>query len=82
MFVMFLSKFELMYYSSDYLINFDRLPEIKFIKSERRTLMASIKKYYLKKAKQYRYEVFISNGINPGTGKQNKIHKNNCKTQC
>lgn len=42
--------------------------------------MASIKKYYLKKAKQYRYEVFISNGINPGTGKQNKIHKKGFKT--
>ena len=37
--------------------------------------MASIKKYYLKKAKQYRYEVFISNGINPGTGKQKTLIK-------
>ncbi len=29
--------------------------------------MASIKKYYLKKSKEYRYEVYISNGIDPGT---------------
>lgn len=47
---------------------------------ERRIPMASIKKYYLKKTKQYRYEVFVSNGINPGTGKQNKIHKKGFKS--
>ena len=47
---------------------------------ERRILVASIKKYYLKKTKQYRYEVFVSNGINPGTGKQNKIHKKGFKS--
>ena len=42
--------------------------------------MASIKKYYLKTSKQYRYEVFVSNGINPGTGKQIKIHKKGFKS--
>ena len=37
--------------------------------------MASIKKYYLKKTKQYRYEVFISNGINPEQENKTKYTK-------
>ncbi len=41
--------------------------------------MASIKKYYLKKSKEYRYEVYISNGIDPGTKLQKKIHKKGFK---
>ncbi|MDT2671723.1 tyrosine-type recombinase/integrase [Enterococcus dongliensis] len=36
--------------------------------------MASIKPYNLKSG-ELRYEVFISNGIDPGTKRQNKIHK-------
>lgn len=36
--------------------------------------MASIKAYILKNG-QLRYEYFVSNGRNPGTGKQNRIHK-------
>lgn len=36
--------------------------------------MASIKSYTLKNG-QLRYEYFVSNGRNPGTGKQNRIHK-------
>ncbi|EOS7751452.1 site-specific integrase, partial [Enterococcus hirae] len=42
--------------------------------------MASIKKYYLKKSKEYRYEVYISNGIDPGTKLQKKIHKKGFKS--
>lgn len=36
--------------------------------------MASIKSYTLKNG-ELRYEYFVSNGRNPGTGKQNRIHK-------
>ena len=36
--------------------------------------MASIKPYNLKNG-ELRYEVFISNGVDPGTKRQNKIHK-------
>lgn len=36
--------------------------------------MASIKSYTLKSGAK-RYEVYVSNGINPGTGRQNKLHK-------
>jgi integrase len=36
--------------------------------------MASIKAYTLKNG-ELRYEYFVSNGRNPGTGKQNRIHK-------
>ena len=42
--------------------------------------MASIKKYYLKKSKDYRYEVYVSNGIDPGTKLQRKIHKKGFKS--
>lgn len=41
--------------------------------------MASIKPYSLKNGSQ-RYEVFVSNGINPGTKRQNKIHKKGFKS--
>ena len=42
--------------------------------------MASIKKYYLKKSKDYRYEVYVSNGIDPGTKLQRKINKKGFKS--
>lgn len=42
--------------------------------------MASIKKYYLKKSNALRYEVYISNGIDPGTSLQKKIHKKGFKS--
>lgn len=41
--------------------------------------MASIKPYQLKSGAK-RYEVYVSNGINPGTGRQNKIHKSGFKS--
>nr|DAV18251.1 MAG TPA: Integrase [Caudoviricetes sp.] len=41
--------------------------------------MASIKPYKLKSG-VLRYEVFVSNGINPGTKRQNKIHKRGFKS--
>lgn len=41
--------------------------------------MASIKSYTLKNGKK-RYEIYVSNGLNPGTGKQEKIHKMGFKT--
>ncbi len=41
--------------------------------------MASIKKYYLKKSKEYRYEVYISNGIDPGTKLQKRFIKKGLK---
>lgn len=41
--------------------------------------MASIKPYNLKTG-ELRYEVFISNGIDPGTKRQNKIHKKGFKS--
>lgn len=42
--------------------------------------MASIKPYTLKKSGETRYEVFISNGINSGTGRQEKVHKKGFKS--
>lgn len=42
--------------------------------------MASIKPYTLKRSGKLRYEVYVSNGINPGTGRQEKIHKKGFKT--
>lgn len=41
--------------------------------------MASIKKYYLKKSKDYRYEVYVSNGIDPGQSYKEKFIKKDLK---